>query len=408
VGGVSIDTEQAQEIEAEEVDMPAVKGPKFTKRLGLSDEIMNKARNAAIKALSTAKDVDSPTFTTDLVNSINNEIFEDIRALVPKPKEREAFMEQFAGTVWDAIPQSSLAKAARNNTFKKWGMEAPTKKEFVDYFLGRDQEGLKTSTINDRAKKQLPQYLAKAIGAEYAQDLLENDSEVQERFALTQKKQVEETADEIQGKTKEERELQNSAPEELEKLRRLADEGDAGSVNEILETERISVDNTNSDNNYEKLTNRQKEMLNFVRIAKIPSVLLQKAGFANFGAEYTKINGVKYYKLKNGKQVKKGTDEFEKAQEENLVLPRQDRGGLFSSTSDGFFKQAMKIAKENDKLYPKLSSIRVKIPPKTRIDGAFLKKNAQQIKQNMDFLITTMKILTDAVHKHNLPIQNAF
>ena len=143
VGGVSIDTEQAQEIEAEEVDIPAVKGPKFTKRLGLSDEIMNKARNAAIKALSTAKDVDSPTFTTDLVNSINNEIFEDIRALVPKPKEREAFMEQFAGTVWDAIPQSSLAKAARNDTFKKWGMEAPTKKEFVDYFLGRDQEGLK-------------------------------------------------------------------------------------------------------------------------------------------------------------------------------------------------------------------------------------------------------------------------
>jgi hypothetical protein len=197
VGGVSIDTEQAQEIEAEEVDMPAVKGPKFTKRLGLSDEIMNKARNAAIKALSTAKDVDSKTFTTDLVNSINNEIFEDIRALVPKPKEREAFMEQFAGTIWDAIPQSSLAKATRNQTFQEWNLKSPTKEAFVDYFLGRDQEGLKASTINDRVKKQLPQYLAKAVGAEYASDLLQNDPEVRERFALTQKQEVEETAKSI-------------------------------------------------------------------------------------------------------------------------------------------------------------------------------------------------------------------
>ena len=197
VGGVSIDTEQAQEIEAEEIDMPAVKGPKFTKRLGLSDEIMNKARNAAIKALSTAKDVDSKTFTTDLVNSINNEIFNDIRALVPKPKEREAFMEQFAGTIWDAIPQSSLAKATRNQTFQEWNLKAPTKKAFVDYFLGRDQEGLKANTINDRVKKQLPQYLAKAIGAEYASDLLQNDIEVRERFALTQKQEVEEIAKSI-------------------------------------------------------------------------------------------------------------------------------------------------------------------------------------------------------------------
>ena len=39
-----------------------------------------------------------------------------------------------------------------------------------------------------------------------------------------------------------------------------------------------------------------------------------------------KEDGVKYYKLKNGKEVKKGTPEFKKAQEENLILPRRDRG----------------------------------------------------------------------------------
>jgi len=197
VGGISIDTKESKQLEAEEVDTLVIKGPKFTKKLGLSDELMNKARKAAIKALSTASPVDSKTFTTDIVNSINNEIFEDIRNVVPKPKEREAFIEQFAGVVWDAIPQSSLAKATRNQTFQEWNLKAPTKEAFIDYFLGRDQEGLKASTINDRVKKQLPQYLAKAIGAEYASDLLQTDAEVRERFALTQKQEVEKIADNI-------------------------------------------------------------------------------------------------------------------------------------------------------------------------------------------------------------------
>ena len=410
IGGTSIDTQEARELAGEDIDVEvsSTKGPRFAKRLGLSDELINKVRNAAKKALSTAKKVDDKKFLSDLVNTINSEIFDDIRNLIPKPKEREAFMEQFAGTIWDAMPQSSMAKATRNETFQSWGIEAPTKEAFVDYFLGRDQEGLGDSTINDRAKKQLPQYLAKAIGAEYAQDLLENDPDTRERFGLTQKQEVEDAADEIQGKTKEERELQNTAPKELEELRRLADEGDAGNINEILGGERVSVDNTNSKNNYEKLTKRQKAILNFVKIAKIPSILLQKAGFASPGAEYTTKNGVTYYKLKNGKEVKKGTPEFKKAQEENLILPRQKKGGLFSSTNDGFLKQAMEIAKENDKLYPELSLKRVRIPRGTRLDKNFVKKHAQRAKQNMDVLITSMKILTDAVHKHNLPLEDAF
>ena len=406
-GGVSIDTPEAREVEQTDVQEPTIQqGPNFAKRLGLDDAMIEKVRKAVTKALSTAKDVDDKKFVSDIVNTVNSEIFEDIRALVPKPKEREAFMEKFAETVWDAMPQSSMAKATRNETFKEWGMQAPTKKAFIDYFLGRDQEGLKTNTINDRARLQLPQYLSKALAAEYASDLLKNNPEVRERFKLTQKQEVEQTADEIQSKTKEERDLENNSPEELETLRRLADEGDAGSVNKILDTDKITVDNSSSENNYEKLTNRQKAMLNFVRIAKIPSALLKKARFANFGAEYTTRNGVKYYKLKNGKEVAEKTPEFKKAREENLIIP--GRGGLFSSVSDGFYKEALEIAKENDKLYPNLSSVRIKIPPGTRIDKAFLKKNAQQIKQNMDFLITSMRILTDAVHKHNLPIQDAF
>ena len=197
-GGVSIDTTEAREVEETDVQEPTVQqGPNFAKRLGLDDAMIEKVRKAALKALSTAKDVDSKTFVTDLVNAVNNEIFEDIRNMVPKPKEREAFMKKFAGAIWDAMPQSSLAKATRNKTFQEWGMQAPTKEAFIDYFLGRDQEGLKANTINDRVKKQLPQYLSKALGAEFAADLLKNNPEARERFSLTQDAQVEEAAQSI-------------------------------------------------------------------------------------------------------------------------------------------------------------------------------------------------------------------
>ena len=96
VGGQSLDTQESKELAADEVEIKisSVKGPRFAKKLGLSDELVNKARNAAKKALSTARKVDDKKFLSDIVNTINSEIFDDIRNLIPKPKEREAFMEQ--------------------------------------------------------------------------------------------------------------------------------------------------------------------------------------------------------------------------------------------------------------------------------------------------------------------------
>ena len=86
--------------------------------------------------------------------------------------------------------------------------------------------------------------------------------------------------------------------------------------------------------------------------------------FANFGAQYTKRNGIKYYKLKNGKEVTKGTSEFKEALASSQLIPK--RGGLFAAMgikkangervgADGFFLEAYNAALENDKLYPELS-----------------------------------------------------
>ena len=317
VGGVSIDTQESRQLEAEEIDIPVMQGPKFTKRLGLSDEIMNKARKAAVKALSTAKNVDDKKFVSDIVETINGEIFEDIRALVPKPKEREAFMQEFAGVVWDAMPQSSMAKATRNETFKEWGIEAPTKEAFIDYFLGRDQEGLKTSTINDRAKKQLPQYLAKAIGAEYAQDLLENDPEVRERFKLTQKQEVEETVSDIQ-------KLQVAAEKDLAVEEFASNFEDARSFNKFVEKfiNFVPHDNTKQV----KRSNKEDAELirsTFLRLAKEGKINPESwaaARFGNFGAVYD---------------------------ENGNPQPKTARGGLYYGVKDPKYLETLNEAEKN-------------------------------------------------------------
>ena len=397
---------ETQQISDKTTDEVSLKAPKLATRLDIAKEVLSKVRRAANKALSTALDVKDKKFTTELLNTVKDDVFKEIKDLIPSKAKREAYLTQYAQALYDAIPASGLAKA--NPELRSWLEQNPSKERFVDYFLGKDEPGLNPSTKSDRINKQLPEYIAKALAAESIIDELQNNPEAKQRFEQSQKEAAEETADNIQDITKEERDLKNNNPEQLEELERLATEGDAGNINKILNTEKISVNNTDSTNNYEKLTNKQKAILNFVKVAKIPSVLLQKAGFTNPGAQYTRKNGIKYYKLKNGKEVKDGTLEFKKAQEENLILPRQDRGGLFSSVNDGFFKQAMEIAKENDKLYPNLSSKRVTIKKGEKIDGSWLKRNANQMKQNMDFMITAAKILQNAVHKNGLPIEDAF
>ena len=397
---------ETQQISDKTTDEVSLKTPKLATRLDIAKEVLSKVRRAANKALSTALDVKDKKFTTELLNTVKDDVFKEIKDLIPSKAKRESYLTQYAQALYDAIPASGLAKA--NPELRSWLEQNPSKQRFVDYFLGKDEPGLNPSTKSDRINKQLPEYIAKALAAESIIDELQNNPEAKQRFEQSQKEAAEETADNIQDITKEERDLKNNNPEQLEELERLATEGDAGNINKILNTEKISVNNTDSTNNYEKLTNKQKAILNFVKVAKIPSVLLQKAGFTNPGAQYTRKNGIKYYKLKNGKEVKDGTPEFKKAQEENLILPRQDRGGLFSSVNDGFFKQAMEIAKENDKLYPNLSSKRVTIKKGEKIDGSWLKRNANQMKQNMDFMITAAKILQNAVHKNGLPIEDAF
>jgi hypothetical protein len=119
---------------------------------------------------------------------------------------------------------------------------------------------------------------------------------------------------------------------------------------------------------------KQKEMLEFIKQGKIPSVVFIAAKFGNFGRK--KVKG-KY-----------------------IDIPA--RGGLYFGSKDPAYQEALKAARENDALYPNL-----KRPKRVNIKKAFTEAGDIQAKANMDFLNEFTNILNDAVNKDGMPIEMA-
>ena len=119
---------------------------------------------------------------------------------------------------------------------------------------------------------------------------------------------------------------------------------------------------------------KQKEMLEFIKQGKIPSVVFIAAKFGNFGRKKVK-----------GKRID---------------IPA--RGGLYFGSKDPAYQEALKAARENDASYPDL-----KRPKRVNIKKAFTEAGDIQAKANMDFLNEFTNILNDAVNKDGMPIEIA-
>ena len=186
---------ETQQISDKTTDEVSLKAPKLATRLDIAKEVLGKVRRAANKALSTALDIKDKKFTTDLLNTVKDDVFKEIKDLIPSKAKREAYLTQYAQALYDAIPASGLAKA--NPELRSWLEQNPSKQRFVDYFLGKDEPGLKASTKSDRINKQLPEYIAKALAAEAIIDELQNNPDTKQRFEQSQKENFEKVADNI-------------------------------------------------------------------------------------------------------------------------------------------------------------------------------------------------------------------
>jgi len=119
---------------------------------------------------------------------------------------------------------------------------------------------------------------------------------------------------------------------------------------------------------------KQAQMLEYIKAAKIPSSVFIAAKFGNFARR--KVDG-KY-----------------------IDLPA--RGGLYYGGKDPNYQAALALAKENDSQYPDL-----KAPKRVNVKNAFTKEGQKQSAANMDFLESFINILNDAVNKNGMPIELA-
>ena len=119
---------------------------------------------------------------------------------------------------------------------------------------------------------------------------------------------------------------------------------------------------------------RQKQMIQSIQDGEIPSFIFEAARLGNFGRK--KVNGV--------------------------YINEPARGSLYYGKKDPNYQAALALAKLNDGKYPDIPKAK-----RVNIKNAFTEKGIQQSKDNMSALENMVNILTDAVHKKGMPIEDA-
>ena len=156
------------------------------------------------------------------------------------------------------------------------------------------------------------------------------------------------------------------------KLKKLFEEvAQAKDINSAAKIIGIEGKITVSDSNRAE---KQAQMLEYIKAAKIPSSVFIAAKFGNFARK--KVDG-KY-----------------------IDLPA--RGGLYYGSKDSNYQTALALAKENDSKYPDL-----KAPKRVNVKNVFTKEGQKQSAVNMNFLESFTNILNDAVNKNGMPIELA-
>ena len=369
-----------------------IKNIETAQDLGVSKNLMNIIKNAAKKALLTARQgVDNLKFKSDIAKSFKDDLYNEIKKELglkntKKNKGLTKAIEKNPVAFYDAVSVESMRMARtkdNKNPFEEAGFLVRNKNGvlekkkyspelgmgFLDYFI---DPNLKASTRSDR-QMNLVEALATSMGAREAISLLENNIEFRQQFAEQQQKEKEKTifekaVDKIKS-------IPKSLTEKL--VKQLAEVSSAKNVNAVTKllglTNKITVNDSNREG-------KQKSILKGIKDGKIPSIVFISGKFANFARR--KVDGV------------------------YIDLPA--RGGLYYGVTDPAYQTALKAAQQNDKLYPNLKkSLRITIPKGQKITKEFIKKYQERAKDNMNTLESFATILQDAVHKYNVPLEDA-
>lgn len=280
----------------------------------------------------------------------------------------------------------------KNGVLEKVAFENINQQDFIDYFT---DPSLATQARSNR-QNRFKDAVAVSIASAQAIKALNTNEELRTKITdLNQLKQ------DVAGNL--------GAPGDLSEftdvLKNLAKAKDINAAAKQLSiTGKITI-------NLSNLVEKQNEMLEVIKEAKIPSIIFEAAKFANFGAEYRPgriVDGKfvldttsknKYFILSkpiDGKMFLPYPSSQSKKSElykkyPGYFLPKKDKGSLYYNQTDPAYIKAREEAKKNDKNYPNLKK-------PGRVTSNFFSSNANvKYKNNMDALETMATILGTAV-----------
>ena len=386
-------------------------------QLNLDESVKSEITRASKLALATTKQkVDSLKFTTDIANSLKNELYPILKETLGKnTKNNRQFsnlINNNAKLLYDSLRPESMVKArdGKLNPFEEAGMLKDGKKvafeqvglqKFKDYF-DNPQLAKENKTKANNRRMAVLNSLAESLGAVEAENLLANNVDgITDVFVEKQKTLLEPVS--------------VISKEQEAYLKIASTDIDSGNIHKLLDIEKITIDSKTD------IKAKQEQMLDFIKTNKIPSWLLEASQLQNFGAKTlsrpTK-QSPKYYVLLDGTSVKgefvsinkNGVHQY-RPPIEFIDQIRPSRGGLYNGKKGKAWLDALAAAKENDKFYDTPTLKRVVIPKK--IEGNekatknFLKENQSEFLKNQKASDLIVKILDDAVNKNGAPIELA-
>ena len=175
----------------------------------------------------------------------------------------------------------------------------------------------------------------------------------------------------------------------------LKDIGVARDMNKVAEISGVGKIGITPENIAEK----RAQMTSSIVDQNISSIAFNNGKFANFGRSYKSIDGVKYFKLTNGKTVKNGSKEYKKAVKDETFMPA--KGSLYYSTKQKAYIADQELAAANDAMYPNLPKAK-----RVNVKDAGTKKANAQSKANLDILEAVATQLETAV-ANGMPMEIA-
>ena len=383
-----------------------------------SSEVVNaldtEAKSETFKQVKGKKTLASQTYKDFINNLFNSNFVKAISVADMKSRFPGLFNVKQTGTT----PTTSISpKTGKKGIYNKqvFSVKAPTTKAIKDYFLGYEGKGFTAKQKSKYVKRaeSLFNLISKDIALESLPEL-KNDPDFMELLQTSLENNnspftAEQFMAEIDQKL-DRRNLEDTSLDKVKASKRMSPTTLIGiasdkTIDGIMKRLKINKIELNTP---EKVKEVQGKILEYIEEYGITSNTFIGAKFSNSGRLHHTRNGIIYYTLKNGTEVKENSEGYKLAEKENLFQPARFR--VYYGKKDPAYQTALKAAKKNDKLDKRAANSKVTLSGKIVTKAWLNTKRGKQpsrlekFENNMDVLEDSSLELQRAVNRKDNPM----